>query len=400
MSPVAVNALAFAVVLGSTEAFRVKPKKRVRPGVTLHDKSAEHKRHTEQYQPWAACGVRGAGSKRNGTNINIINGDDAATCDWRWQVGLRETLEKRPFCGGMLISPGWVLTAAHCAAAPGLNVLAGITGLNSGESTEQHRWASQVIRHPSYDVGPPSASWDIALIRLESPMEMGECVGTVCMPSGGDITPGSKCWITGWGSRRQRAGSMTGQNSMVDPVLDRTPGATSSLPTTLQEAQVTIVSNEDCVKQKGYTQAEIGPSEICAQGLSSKGVTDACQGDSGGPLVCESEGKYSIYGATSWGKGCGDEHHPGVWARIYEAYDWIQHTIETTTGPPPARKVCASFTKAHYADFLNHCNCPDGLFCSRNGGLFPGCPTALADVDIPAPFFSQSCTDCTCHAFG
>merc|ERR1719330_681072 len=99
--------------------------------------------------------------------------------------------------------------------------------------------------------------------------------------------------ITGWGSTRQRGAQSVGLGSMVDPALDRMPG-TRSLPTTLQEAEVSIMSNDDCWQKTGYTQDELHGSMICAQGNSSKGITDACQGDNGGPMVCENSGKWSI----------------------------------------------------------------------------------------------------------
>merc|ERR1712066_1042874 len=150
---------------------------------------------------------------------------------------------------------------------------------------------------------------------LESPMNMNGCVGTVCLPSR-DVRPGSTCWITGWGTLSEDGRS----------------------PNRLQEAQVQVLSLQDC-RNSGYPSREITNDMLCAQGRTSSGaVIDACQGDSGGPLVCESSGTWTVYGATSWGNGCARARYPGVWARVAHFTDWIevsmQHvSAETRCGP-------------------------------------------------------------------
>ena len=83
-------------------------------------------------------------------------------------------------------------------------------------------------------------------------------------------------------------------------------------------------------------------------------ITDACQGDSGGPLVCESpDHTWSLYGATSWGTGCAGENHPGVWARVHTALDWIGMTMEKFGGPIDPIKVaclasCSGLRSEHW----------------------------------------------------
>lgn len=53
---------------------------------------------------FSQCGKAGQ-SLFSGPNISIVNGEDAAECAWRWQVGLKSSTSGRPWCGGMLISP-------------------------------------------------------------------------------------------------------------------------------------------------------------------------------------------------------------------------------------------------------------------------------------------------------
>jgi len=256
----------------------------------------------------ASCGQKGA-SSRNLSHIMIVNGDDASPCEWKWQVGLKSARTGMPFCGGMLISDEWVLTAAHCASEPNFYVAAGDYKPRESSGYEQVRAAVQVIQHPDYTEGPPR--WDLAMVKLESPVKFGTCVGTVCLPEK-DVSPGTACWITGWG----------------------TLSSGGSQPGTLQEAQVDIISNSDCVNKYSYTSNDIDNSMICAQGVSGGTIRDACQGDSGGPLVCQSGGTWFLHGATSWGYGCAGKNYPGIWADVYEGKSWINSVMSGQYTPP------------------------------------------------------------------
>jgi len=260
----------------------------------------------------ASCGSKGR-SMRNGTHMQIVNGETADPCEWKWQAGL--TSGRMPFCGGMLISADWVLTAAHCAEtsnSPGFDVVLGDYKPKQTSGKEQRRKAVQVIRHPGYNQN--TMNWDLAMVKLSSPVSMSDCVGTVCLPSGGDVSPGTSCWITGWGTLKSGG----------------------SQPDVLQQTQVDIISNSDCVKSYDYTSNDITDTMICAQGTADGKIQDACQGDSGGPLVCQSSGVWTLYGATSWGYGCAGPSYPGIWARVHMGMSWINSVLSGEYTPPAA----------------------------------------------------------------
>ena len=175
--------------------------------------------------------------------------------------------------------------------------------------TEQEIGVAQIIRHESYN-NPLSFSNDIALIKLLKPANLGIDIGLVCLPDKGHALPfdnlNKKCWITGWG--RLSSGG--------------------SLPNTLMEAMIPLVSKRRCLNS--YPR-KIDYSMLCA-GLDAGGI-DACQGDTGGPLVCEFDGTWFLEGVTSWGQGCAYASKYGVYAKVRELKAWITSHIYRAIPP-------------------------------------------------------------------
>ncbi|MGA4839161.1 serine protease [Streptomyces sp. G45] len=230
----------------------------------------------------------------------VIGGTPVRVADSPWVVALSSRdqfggIRSGQFCGGVVVAPKTVLTAAHCLSREvlgtplsqvrDLKAIVSRGDLNSDEGREIPVSRSWV--NPGYDSGTNAG--DVAVLTLAQPLPERHVLG---MAAAGDpaYQPGTKATVYGWGDT-------TGRGDYAQ---------------TLRSAQVTVLS--DAVCQKAYQGSSAGTyvasSMLCAGEL--EGGRDACQGDSGGPLVARGR----LIGLVSWGSGCGRAGSPGVYTRI------------------------------------------------------------------------------------
>lgn len=239
----------------------------------------------------------------------VVGGYPVRADDSPWVVALASRdrfggTRAGQFCGGVVVAPTKVMTAAHCLSRAvlgtqvsqvrDLRVISGRSELRAEggrETPVRETWIE-----PEYD--PDTNSADLAVLTLSRALPASYAIP---LAGAGDqaYEPGSRATVYGWGDTR----------------------GDGSYASSLRAARVTVLSDAVCEQAYpgGFGGRYLESTMLCAG--DPRGGRDACQGDSGGPLVARGR----LVGLVSWGSGCGRADSPGVYTRI------------SAVAPPPVR---------------------------------------------------------------
>jgi secreted trypsin-like serine protease len=214
----------------------------------------------------------------------VVGGVRADEGEFPWMVRLSVG------CGGALIAPEVVLTAAHCVgrtrATDSVRVTAGSVDVRGNRAIVVR--SEYVERAAGFRDAFHGRDW--ALVRLQRPLDL-----PTLRLAGDDRYDRGRFTIMGWG--------VTSEDSATQQRFLRT-------------AQVPFVDDDAC----GHAYRSISgfvPDEMICAGYLDRGGVDTCQGDSGGPMVRkDSAGAWIQVGIVSFGYGCARSGTPGVYTQV------------------------------------------------------------------------------------
>ncbi len=234
----------------------------------------------------AAAPATAATAPHSEPSTRIVGGTPVTTDDHPFVMQITSS-GIVPFCGGTLVAPTKVVTAAHCVSNRTPDQLHAVGGRTERQGDSGTMIAvSDIWMHPEWNRDTHVA--DIAVLTLAEEMPYAS-IPFAGPDDTGLYTPGAMAQVFGWGRTSEAGG----------------------VPDQLQMAEVPVVSDADCeAAYSSYTTPVDGATMVCA-GYPEGGV-DACQRDSGGPLVVDGV----LIGVVAWGNGCARPTYYGVYTEL------------------------------------------------------------------------------------
>lgn len=250
---------------------------------------------------------------------DIVGGTEAVPGAWPWQAALVYSIYQNDYagqyCGGTLIDPEWVLTAAHCADSDITERAQVVLGKHKLSVQDgEHISITEVIIHPEYDGAIGSA--DLALLHLSQPST--RTVLPLDLAVDGDVEMRAlQATVIGWGQYEQ------------------------GYADALRQVALPFFAHTRC--QAIYTAGDgaslVNEGMVCAG--YENGGKNACFGDSGGPLMIPSAAApgWKQAGIVSWGSwSCGAAQYPNVYTRVSIYQPWIADCLLDRNG-----RICAGW---------------------------------------------------------
>ncbi|XP_044740734.1 flocculation protein FLO11-like [Chrysoperla carnea] len=253
------------------------------------------------FLPQPTCGVRNPNTQPRG-NSPI----DASFGEIPWQAMVLRDSSRKLICGGIIVGPDAVITAAHCVQGIQANdilVKGGEWRLGIDEEPKPFQIVKvgSVIIHPQYS--PDNLFNDVAILKLSEKFRFDKHIDAICLPGADEVIENNysagNCIATGWG---KQALTINIQNSLMHriPINLLQP----------EQCQNTLANNHQ------NSLYQYSPS-TCICGAPKVPQNNLCDVDQGSALACDSgNGHYVLSGIFSWETGCDQGNQVGGFTRL------------------------------------------------------------------------------------
>ncbi len=276
-----------------------------------------------------AIALGGTQASGQGPTPRVVGGSQATIEQFPFTVGIADAPDgsggfARQFCGGTLVAPTIVVSAAHCffegsgsafefpedptdfsaitglrqlsdAAPPHEIVLEELYFFVDDGSGPEAEAATAAANDQNFLYDDDTSEWDVVFLELDSPAPAPAAPIRIAGAGEADTwEPDRPAFVTGWGDTSE-GGSASNQ---------------------LRAAQVEMISDADCATAYPDPPFEFFVETMVCAGILPEGGKDTCQGDSGGPLVVPTTAGFRLVGDTSFGQGCARPGKPGVYGRL------------------------------------------------------------------------------------
>ncbi|XP_017118593.1 chymotrypsin-1 [Drosophila elegans] len=224
----------------------------------------------------------------------VVGGIDSPTGFAPYQVSIMNTFGEH-VCGGSIIAPEWILTAAHCMEWP-TQYLKVVTGTSDYTKPGAEYLVDGAKIHCGHD--KPAYHNDIALIHTAKPIVYDSLTQPIRLATKGSLPKkGDKLTLTGWGSTK----------------------TWGRYATQLQKIELNYIEHDNCATRVRNANW-LSEGHICTYTQEGEG---SCHGDSGGPLV---DANQTLVGVVNWGEACAIGY-PDVFGSVAYYRDWIEQMM-------------------------------------------------------------------------
>uniref|UniRef100_A0AB38ZEP6 Venom S1 protease 33 n=1 Tax=Oncocephalus sp. TaxID=2944721 RepID=A0AB38ZEP6_9HEMI len=246
----------------------------------------------------------------------ILFGKDTGKHEFPWSVSLQRKSSNSHFCGGSIITPYHIISAAHCTNDKVAEKIYVVYGSNNRSDNSISAEIKKIYNH---DYNKTMYINDISILELTSKITYTQFIGPVCLPTRDPDIVGKYVTAMGWGR------------------LHKSEYATRDVAI-MKKTHLRVIDIESCSLDWSHLLEVDDPKFICTW----SNHTDICIGDSGGPVVWHDPEihRYTLQGLPAICDGCNLKNPSGHTA-VYYFYDWIKETIENSVQPEAKKaQIC------------------------------------------------------------